>query len=100
VLLANECLPLFLSISLSTQSGDLWIHPRKSVGWLQAVRRRAKKLSICGSYRDLPMPLTSQPALCESSAKGLSHLVSLIYDYYCLNRRAVTAQAIKRLATG
>jgi hypothetical protein len=90
---------------------NFWKHLHKSVGWPQVVRCQAKKLAICDSYRDSPTSLATyfsflfhnhptillretQLALCEYSAKGMSHLVSLIYDCCYLNRRAVTAQSV------
>jgi len=37
MLFLNECLLLFLFISLSTQSGNFWIHPRTSQATFAAV---------------------------------------------------------------
>jgi hypothetical protein len=50
VLLLNECLLLF--ISLSTQSGNFWIHPRRDVGEMKspAVFVEARMTTSLGVY--------------------------------------------------
>jgi len=66
-LLLNECLFLFF-ISLSTQSGNFWIHPRKRVSSFTEVKKIAHK-TLSLKQNNHGLTILAQSVFCTGDNK-------------------------------